>query len=107
MPNAALRWRPRPKNVAPEARAAYDLSIAAKAADSDSSADADSQGHLWVKQGEFVRPVEVKVGLSDGVITQVEGRGVDTGLEVVVGSSEVQADADALSILPHARSGKK
>ena len=114
--NAALRWRPRPGSVAPDARPGYERSRTRRPGDAPSTGEpsrsgspvgAEPGGVLWVKQGEFVRPVEVKVGLSDGVTTQVEGRGVDEGTEVVVGSTEVQSDADALSILPHARSGKK
>ena len=116
VPNAALRWRPRPKHVAPDARAAYEQSLARRAGDPPSPGSASASASsdrieplslLWIKAGEFVRPIEAKVGLSDGAITQVEGRGIDEGLEVVIGSSEVQADADALSILPHARTGKK
>ena len=71
------------------------------------SSEAEPEGVLWVKQGDFVRPVQVKVGLSDGISSQVEGRGIEAGTEVVVGSTEIQGDADAMSILPHARSGKK
>jgi len=40
---------------------------------------------LWVRDGEFLRPVKVMAGATDEVETEVRGEGVREGLEVVVG----------------------
>ena len=40
---------------------------------------------LWVRDGKFVRPIEVRAGLSDGAATEVTGDELKDGMEVVVG----------------------
>jgi hypothetical protein len=44
-----------------------------------------------VEQGEFVQPVSVSVGLTDGTLTEVEGPEVAEGMRVVVGEPLPQA----------------
>ena len=46
-------------------------------------------------------PVEVLIGLSDGVFTEISTNDLSEGVLVVVGANRVESDADALSILPH------
>ncbi len=45
--------------------------------------------------------MEVRVGLSDGLMTEVAADGLRENTEVVVAASRIEADPDALSILPH------
>jgi multidrug efflux pump subunit AcrA (membrane-fusion protein) len=45
------------------------------------------QGIIWLKDGEFVRPVEVKVGTSDGSNTAVAADNLKEGEEVVTGKT--------------------
>jgi len=52
-------------------------------------------GTLWVIQNEFVRPVKVRVGLTDGTNTEVTGDEVKEGVEVVVGEQQTQTTAAA------------
>jgi HlyD family secretion protein len=52
-------------------------------------------GTFWVIQDEFVRPVKVRVGLSDGTNTEVTGDEVKEGMEVVVGEQQAQTAAAA------------
>lgn len=106
VPNAALRWQPRVQNLVPEARETYAQSLRRRAPDAASpgqpepaSADAPNS-FVWFKQGDLVRPVEVHVGLSDGVLTEIRAEGLSEGTPVVVGANRVE-DADATSILPH------
>ena len=109
VPNAALRWQPRVQNVVAEARETYALSLRRRAPDKGDPGSADpahpdepNGGFLiWLEQGELVRPVEVRVGLSDGVLTQISADGLSEGTAVVVGANRVDTDADATSILPH------
>ena len=42
---------------------------------------------IWLKDGEFVRPVEVKVGTSDGANTAVASDDLREGQEVIIGES--------------------
>jgi HlyD family secretion protein len=97
VPNAALHWSPKPNQIAPE------LGQRVRAPDVSSSRDRRSgaetagaprgQGTLWVEQGEFVRPVQVSVGLTDGTLTEVEGTDLSEGMRVVVGEATREAAA--------------
>ena len=57
------------------------------------------QGLLWVQQADGLRPIRVRVGLSDGLMTEVTGKGLDEGLDVIVGE-ERQAAAGAATTNP-------
>ena len=41
--------------------------------------------HLWVKDGEEVRPIDVQVGDSNAAMTEIMGKDVREGMEVVLG----------------------
>jgi HlyD family secretion protein len=77
VPNAALRWQPRPEQVAPEAR---DVPLRGSAA-------APDRGSVWVQEKRFVRRVAVQVGLSDGLTTEIRSGDVHEGEPVVIGES--------------------
>jgi HlyD family secretion protein len=42
---------------------------------------------LWVKDGREVRPIEVQVGSSNGAVTEIKGKDVREGMEVVLGGA--------------------
>jgi HlyD family secretion protein len=92
VPNAALRWTPSSfAQIAPDARPtdpsdppANDPSAGAKPSKIE-SAPKPSRRTLWVKDGEFVRPVEVTAGVSDGVKTAVTADALREGDEIVTG----------------------
>jgi len=44
-----------------------------------------TRGRVWVVDGGKPRGIDVRVGLSDGAMTEVSGDGVAEGLEVIVG----------------------
>jgi HlyD family secretion protein len=77
VPNAALRWQPRVQNVVPEARETYEFSLRRRApphagAGTPVSAPGDgASGVIWIRRGDFVKPVQVMACLSDGVVTEV------------------------------------
>jgi HlyD family secretion protein len=76
VPNAALRWSPSSlAEVSPGARSWKPVD------------PKEHSGIVWVKEGEFVQPVEVKLGASDGLNTAILSGNVREGQEVVTGES--------------------
>jgi HlyD family secretion protein len=89
VPNAALRWTPRPDQAVPEARA--ELLAALEEAGRAPGCAARSEpelGTLWVAQGNQVRPVRVRVGATDGVRTEITSDDLDPGSAVVIQARE-------------------
>jgi HlyD family secretion protein len=95
VPNAALRWSPSSlAQISPNARSQIQADPPG-----DSSAGTnthsskpgkgmkENQRVVWVKEGEYVRPVEVKVGTTDGSNTSVTADNLPEGAEVVIGES--------------------
>jgi HlyD family secretion protein len=94
VPNAALRWMPSAAQVAPEFRDAFESRAAGKqkvegGQSPSTSGQALREGSrrrvLWLMEGEFVRPVRVQAGPSDGSMTEVQGEGLTEGMKVVTG----------------------
>lgn len=106
VPNAALRWTPTAAQVSPEFR----NGSAGQAAEGDRRADKSEtasweDGHvtdavLWTPDGPYVKPVFVRVGLTDDVMTEVQGEGVVAGMKVVTGQEEAEAAAATSSSNP-------
>ena len=117
VPNAALRWRPQLPQVAPEFREEYEQSLRKKAAKEEAAAEsappaagpdkkpapkhegggAANRGMVWVQDGDFVRPIKVQTGLTDGAMTevvQVHGNdSLEPGTNLVTGENATHADA--------------
>jgi HlyD family secretion protein len=91
VPNAALRWSPKPNQIAPgsgqTSRAPGISSTRDSGAGSGTVGAPKTHGTVWVAQGEFIRPVHVNVGLTDGTSTEVEGVDLSEGMRVVVGEA--------------------
>ena len=51
-------------------------------------------GRLWIVQGNFVRPVPVRIIATDGTTTEVRGNEVSEGMDVVIGEN-IASDADS------------
>jgi HlyD family secretion protein len=109
VPNTALRWMPRPEQVAPEAREAAKAVMERASAGAPGergagdrprrsstrsttrpgtrrSAGSESRrGTVWVAEGDFVKPVDVTTGITDGRATEVQGAELVEGAQVVVG----------------------
>jgi HlyD family secretion protein len=96
VPNPGLRWKPSPELVAPEFRESVNNPVGRKGAAGggqyakakpmgESSSGGGSRGMLWVAEGEYVRPIRVRSGLSDGANTEVEGENLSNGMKIVVG----------------------
>jgi HlyD family secretion protein len=112
--NEALRWKPDPKQVAPDARAAYAKAQQKHAAAEGGQASAppaaaQNRGVVWVQDGNFVRPVRVKLGLSDGARTEIVDGDVKEGAVVVSGDALSVSGGDDSSnpFTPQMFGGKK
>lgn len=95
VPNSALRWYPSTAaEVISDARSQW------KPVEEEDSEQNESQqahphktpkkagerhGTIWVRDGKFVRPIDVAIGATDTVSTKVTGEGLAEGTEVVVG----------------------
>jgi HlyD family secretion protein len=82
VPNAALRWSPKPEEIASEFR---NVSQGEKASDSTAT-----EGVVWTQQGSFVRPIKVRLGQSDSSKTEVSGDEIKEGLRVITGQQQQQ-----------------
>jgi HlyD family secretion protein len=88
VPNAALRWSPSsPNEIAADVRLQNSIDPPAGNNPSGAKGAMGKQGIIWLKDGEFVRPVEVKVGTSDGSNTAVAADNLKEGEEVVTGKT--------------------
>jgi HlyD family secretion protein len=52
---------------------------------SGSSGDRWRPGMVWVRDGQFLKPLKVRAGTTDGAQTEIVGQDVTEGMEVVVG----------------------
>jgi len=94
VPNAALRWTPQLDQIAPQFREAVQPtaqtdSRAAQGFQAETQTSQASGGNherlLWTLDGAYVRPLWVRAGTSDGIMTAVEGDGLTEGMPVVTG----------------------
>jgi HlyD family secretion protein len=73
VPNTGLRWSPSSlAQISPEAR---------------SWNPTNEHSTIWLKEGDFVKPVSVKAGATDGANTVVTAEALHDGQEVVTGES--------------------
>jgi HlyD family secretion protein len=101
VPNAALRWTPSSlAQIAPDIRPAS----ASEPLTNDPPRDPQSPkttslkgsfGTIWLRAGEFVRPLEVKLGTSDGASTAVAAEDLHEGQVVVTGEIAASARTDS------------
>jgi HlyD family secretion protein len=96
VPNSALRWFPTSlAQVAPDMRSWKPTE------DKDAKT---RHGVLWVQDGEFVRPVEVVLGDSNGLQTAINDPALKEGQEVIVGEIVHTADSSTANpFLPQFR----
>ena len=69
------------------------------------------RGIVWVEQDRLVMPIHVKTGLTDGTMTEVEGRNLTDGMRVVVGeldhATETGSTADSNPFAPQMPHGQR
>lgn len=102
VPNSALRWQPRHNLIAPDAREEV-ATLRMRIARQPENRGQGGEGLLWVRDGDFARPLAVSLGLSNGTITEVSAQGLDEHTEVITGVVKREAASSAFAVLPHAR----
>jgi HlyD family secretion protein len=90
VPNAVLRWAPTPEQMAADSREqrqpATDVRSSHAQPAGENAHGEYSQGVVWVEDGALVRSLPVRIGLSDGSMTEIQSRDLKEGNYVVVGS---------------------
>ena len=89
VPNAALRWSPLPTQIAPDARevAATGGRKSRGGGGGEAGAAPVARGTLWIQDGAYVRPVRVRTGLSDGLVTEIMSTNLTDTAEVVIAAA--------------------
>ena len=100
IPNAALRWIPQPDQLAPNSRPAEGNKKAGEsAAQTKPAAKTDkadlAQGTLWIPEGKYVKPLKVRLGPTDGSMTEIDGPDLQEGLQVVMGEQQKETEGGA------------
>ena len=88
IPNAALRYLPEVGQVPEQYR--EELAAAAELR-------GKKERIIWVLEGDSLRPLRVKTGLNDGIVTEISGDGLEEGMQVVTGTSVISAEQAASS----------
>jgi HlyD family secretion protein len=121
VPNAALRWKPKPQQIDPEMREALAASsdkddspvppsgkTSGEAKSGKAAKDRDDPPRLWTEVDGFVRPLTVTVGPTDGVMTEISGDGLKEGMEIVVGQQRKEdAEQTTNPFMPQLFRGKR
>ena len=131
VPNAALRWRPLPQYIDPAVRDKYSKRTKAGTTQTSTTQTSTTQpaatqpaatpaapkpsqakkdhGTLWVVNGQWLTPVRVQTGVSDGAMTEIVGTDVKEGTEIVTGEDHEVADTSGTvnPFAPKVFSGKK
>jgi HlyD family secretion protein len=90
VPNAALRWKPKPEQVVPGDRDWYARMLvqqkkdAAKGTSNAADKKKEDMSLVWVAEGDLVRPIKVKAGLTDGTVTEILSGDLHENMDVVI-----------------------
>lgn len=98
--NAALRWKPRAEQVAPEYQSKLNESAEQEKGPDKKQLDSNTpptqtsnykKVALWVSEDGLARPVEAIAGASDDMMTEVQGNELKEGLQVIAGEQQQSA----------------
>lgn len=91
VPNAALRWSKEPDQAAQadrpgrQGQGRQGSGAGGAAAQTEKDREEERPGTIWVLANGSVKPIPVRVGVTDGTSTEVEGDGLKEGMQVVTG----------------------
>ena len=109
VPNVALRWQPRTSPTGSASAAANggakgDASGGGPGKAAGMGRDPKT-GRVWVRDKDTVRPIEVRVGLTDGVVTEVEGAELREGMAVIVADVLLESAGPSSPFAPKTQGG--
>lgn len=98
VPNAVLRWTPQPDQIVPQVRQVlgerkHKNPGSAQASTGKEDKGGPRQGVVWIPEGQYVQPIKVSLGLTDGSLTEVQNPKLKEGLQVVVGEKSTEEGA--------------
>jgi HlyD family secretion protein len=111
VPTSALRWWPQPQRIAPDIREAHLKEEQRREAEggptptTENAKKEHEHGQIWVLDQGFVRPVEVGIGLSDGIQTEITSGELAEGQAVVVGEAQAAEEGTISPFAPRLFSG--
>ena len=85
VPNQALRWRPTLDQITPSARADFQVSADLEEVTTDATIETEKSLVWLLAEDGLVSPLEVTLGLTDGIVTEIVGDSLQEGSTVVVG----------------------
>ena len=98
--NAALRWKPKTEQVAPEYQSILNESAEQGKGNGKKQRDPNApqtqtsnyrKATLWVSENGLVKPIKVLAGTSDDTMTVIQGEDVKEGLQVITGEQQLSA----------------
>lgn len=84
VPNAAMRWRPQNQQTGAEGREVLKKLLQQRRASFQEPAE-NKERVVWIDDGSLVRPVTIKIGLSDGTSSEVLAGNLNEGDAVITG----------------------
>jgi HlyD family secretion protein len=95
VPNAVLRWLPtQPEQTSAETKAAMAAGGGRKSKQAGegpttkrAEGAARSHGMVWVQDGVYVKPIKVKLGLTDGTNTEISSNELKEGMGIISGEA--------------------
>src|SRR5206468_52140 len=108
VPNAALRYKPGPElvegGVPREGQAGAEGALGREAGRRDKTPTENAEkGRVWLLgDSGKLKPLEVQIGLSDGVATEIIGGDIQEGDDVVTGEARPGAIATTGDVNPFA-----
>lgn len=102
VPNTALRWTPTAEQMAEGGggRAGKSRSgegAAGQAPPARAGQEEANRGTVWVPEGPLVKAIPVRLGMSDGTMTEVQSEDLKEDMLVVIGEQPKEAAAKATS----------
>ena len=93
VPNAALRYTPRPE-LQVQTSDDDDSSDSEESLGNSSNPPSADRKTVWVRRGHLVSPVQVEIGATDGALTEIVRGNLKPGMEIVLAESLDEPTAD-------------
>jgi HlyD family secretion protein len=93
--NAALRFRPPADKIAPDAKNSSGKAPTAGQPKAKTGPKTSDHGSVWVEENGLLKPIRIKIGQSDGTMTEVLGGDLKEGTKVVSGEAHPTATDDS------------